>query len=167
VNEFIDHLYTRLGTSSTYSTTTNIHNLQITRAHAKPFPACCVFTSRFLGTVSISEKSQLDALGFRLHSLLCRTQLATEIIAPTILVTISRHGPHRKHRSIVMFISFASGMCLPSCLAGVAYPRLLKICCSGNGRCFATVTQKKGLYARLLPQPTGVPQFLFLRSLCL
>jgi hypothetical protein len=37
VNGFIDHLYTPLGTTSTYSAIANLHNLQITRALAKPF----------------------------------------------------------------------------------------------------------------------------------
>jgi hypothetical protein len=40
---FIDHLYTRLGTTSTrnYSTIANLHNPQITTAPSKSFPACC------------------------------------------------------------------------------------------------------------------------------
>jgi hypothetical protein len=37
--EFIDHLYTRLGTTSSYSTTSNLQNSQITTAPAKPLPA--------------------------------------------------------------------------------------------------------------------------------
>jgi hypothetical protein len=45
VNGFIDHLYTRIGTTSNYSATANLQNSQITTAPAKPFPACCVFTS--------------------------------------------------------------------------------------------------------------------------
>jgi hypothetical protein len=45
---FIDHLYTRL--VSTYNYTANLHTLQITTAPAKPFPACCFFTSRCLVT---------------------------------------------------------------------------------------------------------------------
>jgi hypothetical protein len=49
---YIDHLYTRLGTKSNYSVIANLHTLHITTAHAKSFPACCVFTSRFLLTVS-------------------------------------------------------------------------------------------------------------------
>jgi hypothetical protein len=43
------------------------------------------------------------------------TQLTNELIAPTVLVITSRHGPHRKHRScIVVFMSVATGTCLPS-----------------------------------------------------
>jgi hypothetical protein len=51
---FIDHLYTRLGTTSNYSATANLHNLQI---RAKHFPACWLFTSRFLVTASNSGDS--------------------------------------------------------------------------------------------------------------
>jgi hypothetical protein len=36
---FIDHLYTRLGTTRNYNSTANLHNSQITTAPAKPFPA--------------------------------------------------------------------------------------------------------------------------------
>jgi hypothetical protein len=32
---FIDHLYIRLGTTSNYSVTANLHNLQMTTAQAK------------------------------------------------------------------------------------------------------------------------------------
>jgi hypothetical protein len=39
VNGFTDHLYTRLGTTINYSATINLHNSQITKPPAKPFPA--------------------------------------------------------------------------------------------------------------------------------
>jgi hypothetical protein len=51
-NAFIDHLYTQLVTTSNYNATSNLQNSQITTAPAKPFPACCVFTSRSLATAS-------------------------------------------------------------------------------------------------------------------
>jgi hypothetical protein len=54
VNGFVDHLYTPLGITSSYNATANLHNSQITTAPAKPFPACCVFISRFLATASNS-----------------------------------------------------------------------------------------------------------------
>jgi hypothetical protein len=59
---FIDHLYTRLGTTSNYSAADNLHNSQTTTAHAKPFPACCVFTSRSLATASNSGNSSASTL---------------------------------------------------------------------------------------------------------
>jgi hypothetical protein len=57
VNEFIDHLYTSLGTTSNYSATANLHYSQITTALAKPLIACCVLTSRSLATASNSGGS--------------------------------------------------------------------------------------------------------------
>jgi hypothetical protein len=39
VNGFIDHFNTRLGTTSNYSATANLHNSQITTAPAKIFQA--------------------------------------------------------------------------------------------------------------------------------
>jgi hypothetical protein len=57
VNGFIGHLYKRLGTTSNCSATDNLHISQITTAHAKPFPACCVFISRSLATTSNSGES--------------------------------------------------------------------------------------------------------------
>jgi hypothetical protein len=57
VNGFIDHLCTRLETTSNYNTTSDLHNSQITPAAAKPFPACCVFTSRSLAATSNGEDS--------------------------------------------------------------------------------------------------------------
>jgi hypothetical protein len=49
---FIDHLNTRPITTSHYSSIANLHALQITREHVQSFPACSVFTSRFLVTAS-------------------------------------------------------------------------------------------------------------------
>jgi hypothetical protein len=46
VNGFIDHLYTQLGTTDTWSATADLYALQITRAHAKSSQSA--FTSRFL-----------------------------------------------------------------------------------------------------------------------
>jgi hypothetical protein len=68
---FIDHLNTQLVTTSNYSAIANLHTLQITRAYAKSFPACNVFTGRFLLTASNSADSSVSALtplpaGYRL-----------------------------------------------------------------------------------------------------
>jgi hypothetical protein len=54
MNGFIDHVYTRLGATSNYSATTDLHNSQIRTALAKPFSACYVFASRSLATASSS-----------------------------------------------------------------------------------------------------------------
>jgi hypothetical protein len=47
---FIDNTY--LATALNYSAIANFHNLQITREHAKSFPAYNVFASSFLVTDS-------------------------------------------------------------------------------------------------------------------
>jgi hypothetical protein len=62
MNGVVDHLYSRLGTTSNYSATDNLHNLQITTAPAKHFPAYCVFTSRSLATALTVQILQLHAL---------------------------------------------------------------------------------------------------------
>jgi hypothetical protein len=48
VTGFLDHLYTQIVTTCNYSVIANLHNLQITRAHAKSSQSA--FTSRFLVT---------------------------------------------------------------------------------------------------------------------
>jgi hypothetical protein len=53
--------YTRLGTTSNYSATANLHNSQITTAPAKPFPSCCDF-NRSLVTASNSGDSSATGL---------------------------------------------------------------------------------------------------------
>jgi hypothetical protein len=61
--DFFKYLYTLPKTTSNYSAMANLHNSQFTTAHAKSFPACCVFTSRSLATASNSG----DSLAFRPH----------------------------------------------------------------------------------------------------
>jgi hypothetical protein len=48
VNGFIEHLHTRLETTSTYNAIADLHTLQITKVHAKSSQSA--FTSRFLAT---------------------------------------------------------------------------------------------------------------------
>jgi hypothetical protein len=136
VNGFIDYLYTPLGTTSNYSIIANLHTLQITAAPSKPFPACCVATSRYLITASNSGDSSASSLGSSCHSRPCRTLVnwtiapslpslifraqlnchpSTNWIAPILFFITTLHGPHRKHLSsnvACMFVS--SGTCLPS-----------------------------------------------------
>jgi hypothetical protein len=64
VTGFIDHLYTRLGSTSTYSTTAKLHNSQITTAPAKNFRPCCVFIC-FLATASNSGDSSASRAQIR------------------------------------------------------------------------------------------------------
>jgi hypothetical protein len=66
VSDYILNLFacftTQLGNTSNYSVIANIHNLQITTAPAKSFPACYAFTSRSLVTASSSGDSSSSAL---------------------------------------------------------------------------------------------------------
>jgi hypothetical protein len=59
---FSDHLYTPLGTTSNYSSTANLHILQITAANTKSSPTCIVFNSRSLATALTVEILQLPTL---------------------------------------------------------------------------------------------------------
>jgi hypothetical protein len=65
---FTDHLYTQQEITSNYSTLINVHTLQITTAHDKSLPACCVFTSRSLATASNSGDSSVSALKSSLNA---------------------------------------------------------------------------------------------------
>jgi hypothetical protein len=111
---FIDRFTTRLETTSNYSAIAKVHTLQITTAHAKSFPACCVFTSRFLATASKRGDSSASALtsllpGSQLWTNCCNCQLSSDSLTESYLT--SRHGPCRKHRSFLYSI-VSPGMCL-------------------------------------------------------
>jgi hypothetical protein len=69
ITGFIGHLYTPVGTTSNSSAISNLHTLQFTTAPVKPFPACCVLTSRFLVKASNSGNSSAS----RAHVVPCRT----------------------------------------------------------------------------------------------
>jgi hypothetical protein len=79
MNGFIDHLYTRLGTTSNYSTIVNIHihkSPQRMLSRFQPAVSSPAFPWQWLLTVEII---QLHALRSSLHNLFCRTacQLTT------------------------------------------------------------------------------------------
>jgi hypothetical protein len=103
---FIDHLYTRLGTTRNYSVTANLYNSQITTAPAKHFPACYVFTSRSLVTASNSGDSSVSALKSSLNGgslptvpFLHRIPYRTDLVIPVVFLITPRHGLCRQHRS--------------------------------------------------------------------
>jgi hypothetical protein len=117
VNGFTEHLYTRLGTTNNSSASANLPNSQITTAFAKPFQACCVFTSRSLATASNSVDS--SALHAHVLSSQLPVQNSTELVAPTVLVIRSQHESHRKHpvsnsNSTVVCVFVEEGTCLLS-----------------------------------------------------
>jgi hypothetical protein len=87
VNGFIDNLYTRLVSTSTYSATANLHNSQIATTFTKPFPACCVI-SRSLATASNS----VDSSASRAQALSSQTPIQKWRFP--LLITC-RHGPRR------------------------------------------------------------------------
>jgi hypothetical protein len=116
VNEFIYHLYTRLRTTSNYSATTNLHNSQITKESAKPFPACSVFTSRSLATAFKSG----DSSASRAHVLSSQPSLHNSLkrlSCPNCLQDNSSERTTQKHpvsnsTSIVARRFIAAGTCL-------------------------------------------------------
>jgi hypothetical protein len=133
VNRFIDYFCTRLGTASNYSAIVDVHYLQITAAPSKPFPACCVFTSRYL--VTASNSVHFSASRPQVLSPQPPMQNSTELIAPSVLVITSRHRSHRKHPvSTVTLLLRAYSFTEP-------LPR--------NGRCLQSRRLATGLYARI------------------
>jgi hypothetical protein len=92
--EWLLHLlttYTRFICTSNYSAAINFYNSQTTTATAKSFPACCVFTSRFLVTASNNGNSTASALKSSLHSL----PYWTDLVASVVFKATHRHGPRR------------------------------------------------------------------------
>jgi hypothetical protein len=126
----IDHLYTRLVTTSTYNAIADLHTLQITTAPVKasfqPVVSSAVpwqllltvevYALRFTASQAELNSQQWRSLSFCDHAVASWLNLlTTAFVASTDLVITFRHGPHRKHCfSIVAFVSVASGTCLPS-----------------------------------------------------
>jgi hypothetical protein len=115
---FIDRLFTRLGTTSNYSATANLHNSQTITAPAKPFSSLLCLHQPFPGN-GFHQWRFFSCTRSGPPFTAARAEfksLSTELITPTVLVLDSRHGPHKKHRSsIVAFLSVTAGTCLPSC----------------------------------------------------
>jgi hypothetical protein len=102
---FIDHLSTQPVRTCNYSATANLHNSQIATAHAKSFPACCVFTSRSLITASNSGDSSASALKSSLKggslptdSFLPRLLYRIYLVVPVVFLINPLNEPSRKHR---------------------------------------------------------------------
>jgi hypothetical protein len=117
---FTDNL--QVITTNNYNTIADFHTLQITTAYAKSFPACSVFTRRFLVTASNSGYSSASGLKtflngtelFFLH-LSSSEPLSTERVENTV----------SNNTSIVTCVSVAAGTCLPSCCLETALVYLL------------------------------------------
>jgi hypothetical protein len=128
---FIDHLYTQRRTTSNYSAIANLHTLQITTAHAKSFPASCVFSSHSLATSYNSESSSAPALMSTLNdSFLHRLPYRSDLVATVVFLATLRHGLRRQHTVHSRMLTVSAAMCLPSSsLAAAVYSCLLRICC--------------------------------------
>jgi hypothetical protein len=124
VNGFTDHLRTRLGTTSNYSTTalSTIHKLpQHLLSLFQPDVFSPAIPWQWLLTM---EFLQLHALRSSLHSLPCRTQLNSLSSKPPVIT--SQHRPHRKHSSsfiLCMLQALPSNSCFlqSHCLATGLY----------------------------------------------
>jgi hypothetical protein len=113
---FIDHLhvYTRPEIISNCSAAANLHNLQITTASSKPFPACCVFTSRSLATASNSK----DSSASRTQVFSSQTPVQYWLCRPNSFQDNSSARTTWEHTVskstfIVVRRSFVAGTCLP------------------------------------------------------
>jgi hypothetical protein len=78
------------------------------------FQACYVVISRSLATAANSGNSSASRAHIRYSQPPVRkSNLNWQLISPIVLIVISRHKPHRKHRSsIVAFVPIAAGTCL-------------------------------------------------------
>jgi hypothetical protein len=111
VNGYTDHLHTRLVNTSTsnYTSIADLHKSQFTAVPIKPFSACCAFTNRSLATASNNGNFSAS----RVQVLSSQPPLQNSVHC-SVLIIISRHGSHRKHRSsTISFVSVAVGTCLP------------------------------------------------------
>jgi hypothetical protein len=116
VNGFIDYLHTRLGTTSNYSVTANLHNSQITTAPAKLFQTAVSSPAVPWQRLLTVEILQLHALKSSLH----RLPYGTHSVSLIIFKIYPRNGLNRKHlisksTSIVAHRFIAGGTCLLNC----------------------------------------------------
>jgi hypothetical protein len=121
---FIDHLYTKLGTASKYSAIVNLHNLQITTAHAKSFPRSSPLRMATPYKLNLFFKASLTELT-RLSQVSSLQPLFTDRVENTV----------SKSASIVACVSVAAGTCVRSrCLETNVVPKLLASysCFSGS-----------------------------------
>jgi hypothetical protein len=105
---FIDHLYTQLGTTLNYSAIANLHNLQITTAHVKSFPACCVFTSRSPVMASNSGnsaasavKSSLNSGSLPIDSFLHSLPYRTDLLSPAVFLITAHVDNSFRSRTLI------------------------------------------------------------------
>jgi hypothetical protein len=85
------------------STIAILHVLQINITHAKSFPACYIFSSRFLITASNNGDSSASALkpflngrSFQLHLFFTDFRIELTLLPPIVFFITPRHGPRRQ-----------------------------------------------------------------------
>jgi hypothetical protein len=122
----------------------------ISRIHKSPqhqlsfFPACCVFTSRFLATVSNSGDSSTSSA----QVLSSQSPMQNPIELCLLLIT-SKHGPHRKHGSPFVVSNYSIIKNLPPRNENVISEPL-----PINGRCLQSHCLVTGLYVTILSSQT-------------
>jgi hypothetical protein len=90
--------YTHLSEPQVITALSLISTLYKTSQHPlSHFPACCVFNSRSLTTASNSGDSSASHAQVLPSPPSCRTQLSTELVAPTVIFLTPRRGPRRQH----------------------------------------------------------------------
>jgi hypothetical protein len=132
VNGFINHLYARLGATSNYSTTANLHNSEIITAHIKLFFQPAVSSPAVPWQLLLAvEILQLHALRFYssqppVRDLLNSTQLTLSLAYTNISARITEN-------IVLLLLRACMLRTLPS-----------------NGRCLQSHSLATGLYATLL-----------------
>jgi archaellum component FlaF (FlaF/FlaG flagellin family) len=115
VTRFIDHLYTRLGTTSDYRAIADLRTLEITRAHTKSSQSSS--TSHFLVTASNNGDSSVSVLMSLLSGEYPTTdsdsQLTFSLVYNISARTTQKH-PVSNNTSIVTFVFVAAETCLPN-----------------------------------------------------
>jgi hypothetical protein len=108
---FIGHFITQLAMTLNFSAIPNLHALQITTAHAKSFPICCVFTSCSLVTASNNRdcsasapKSSLCGGSLPSDSFVHKLPYRTDLVAPVVSFITSRRQSNRKRRPQYCFL---------------------------------------------------------------
>jgi hypothetical protein len=114
VNEFTDHLHTRLGITRNYSASINFHNSQITTVPSKFLQPAMSSSAIPWQRLLTMEILQLHALSFCLHRLPCRNQLTGR--PSSLLYNFSAWTalPVSNSKSIVVCVFVSAETCLPS-----------------------------------------------------
>jgi hypothetical protein len=95
---FINHLYTWLVITISYSAIANLYILRTTRVHAKYVPACSVFTNRFPVTAS----NDVDSSASALTPFSAGHRLTTELSSKLFPAYNTSAQTNKKHSSFIV-----------------------------------------------------------------